>query len=85
MQAGDGAVQYRSYEIESASQKLKDRPVWTVGVVITKHHDGSGASNQRHFSIATTCPTKAEADAMALRLGRDIIDGKVAEHTVDDL
>ena len=85
MRDGDAVVRYRGYEIESGSQKLKDTHSWTVRVIITKHRDAAGVSNQRGFSASTTYPTQEEANEAALRLGREIIDGKVPKFTVGDL
>ncbi len=76
-------VPYEGYGIESLCQKLKNQDEWTLEVVIIKHADGE--TNVRPFSAANTFPTKEQADAAAIELGKKIIDGDIPGMSVADL
>ncbi len=78
-------IAYKGYEIESEAQKLKHRDEWTLKVTIIKHDDGRRETRQRPFSASNTFPTREEANAEAIRLGKKIIDGNVQDMSVDDL
>ena len=74
---------YKGYGIEPLCQKLKNQDKWTLEVVIIRHCGDQ--TNVRPFSAANTFPTKEQADAAAIDLGKKIIDGSIPGMSVADL
>ena len=78
-----GRIEYKGYIIHATPYQLAKDKSWTINIHI-KRHTGSGV-NDKNFSAANTFPTKTEAIKHCLRFGKQIIDGKVKDCTVDDL
>jgi hypothetical protein len=76
-------VPYKGYGIESLCQKIENQDHWTLELVIIRH--AAGETRVRPFSAANTFPTKEQADAAAIELGKKIIDGSIPGMSVADL
>jgi hypothetical protein len=70
-------VAHGAYLIEPTSHHLNGAGPWTQWLQISREDAGRDVRVQL-FNGATTFPTRAEAVAGCVRLGRDILDGKVA-------
>jgi hypothetical protein len=74
------AETYREYVIEPTPRELSDGTGWSVEGQISKpdHRE----TRVRLFKSKDKRPTRAEAVALAMQLGRDLLDGKVPGHSV---
>lgn len=75
---------YKGFDISSASHQIGDSGKWTVDVVITAHK-GDQTIDRKFAAKNVLRPSKDEADRDALAMGRRIIDGEVAEVSMDDV
>ena len=78
-------MEYKGYEIDSSTQQLAESGEWTHRVSITKHRDSQGVTNQQFFDTANTFSSKQEADIESIKFGKKIIDGEVANCSVNNL
>lgn len=76
-------VIYKGYEISAASQQLRDTGRWTTRAYVTRHKERQ--TTEKEVSAANTFATKEEADKHSLEFARQVIDGKIAGCTADDL
>ena len=74
---------YKGYLIRAAPYRLADSGEFTVNISIS--HDTGNAVNIRNFSASNTFKTKEEAIYHCIEFGRQIIDGKFDNCTVNDL
>ncbi len=79
------SVQYKGYELSPAPYQLADSGEWELRVVVTKHHDSRGETLEKPFSGKSTFKTREEAEIHSVEFGRQIIDGKYPEFTLNDL
>ena len=76
-------VSYKGYLIQAAPKRLVDSGNWTTDISIL--HDTSGAVSIRQFSAGNEFNSESEAIQHCINFGREIIDGKFEDCTVDDL
>ena len=74
---------YKGYEIHAAPYQVADTSEWTVNIHI--FHDRGGEMRSRQFSAGNCFKTRKEAVAHCFNFGRQIIDGKSKNCTVDEL
>lgn len=77
------ALSYKGYEIHAAPYQLADTGEWTVNIHI--FHDHGAEIRSRQFSAGNCFKTREEAVAHCFNFGRQIIDGKSENCTVDGL
>ena len=70
---------YKGFEITARPYQLHDTGKWTVDIEISRKGRMRSFSTSEHFA------TEAEAITRSHRFGRQIIDGKVPECSVDHL
>lgn len=78
-------VEYKGFEVSPAPHQLAGSEDWTLGIVLTKHHDDRGETLTKKYSGKNTFKSRAEAEMHAIEFGRQIVDGKFPEFTTDDL
>jgi hypothetical protein len=71
-------VPHGAYRIEPTPHHLNGAGPWTQGLRIARAEPG-GDMRVQLFNGPATFPTRAEAVAGCVGLGRDILDGKVAD------
>ena len=64
---------------------MRDTGEWTVRVTITKHHDIRGETLEKQVSASNTFKSQEGAERHAIEFGKEVIDGKHADVSVDDL
>jgi hypothetical protein len=72
---------YGAYVIEPTPHHLNGVGPWTQWLQIARTDPG-GATRVQLFNGPATFPTRAEAVAACIELGRDIIDGKMPDRAV---
>lgn len=78
-------VKYKGFEISPATYQLADSGEWELRVVITKHHDSRGETLEQSFTGKNTFKFKEEAEVNAIEFGKQIIDGKYSDLSVQGL
>ena len=76
-------VLYKGFEIEPAPNQLRASREWTLHVFIRRHFGGTMAT--KNFSGSSRFKTRDEAIENCIDFARQIIDGAVANCSVDDL
>lgn len=74
-----GSTSYKGFEITVRPYQVHETGEWTVDVDISRRGRKRSFSTQEHFA------TQAEAVARSLAFGRNIIDGKLPDSSVDSL
>lgn len=70
-------VEYRNYTISSTPLHLSGTNEWKPEIVISTEREG--VVTERPYTDETTYTTEEAADIYGIKLGQDIIDGKVRE------
>jgi hypothetical protein len=70
-------VNYRDYTISSTPLHLSGKDEWKPEIVISTEREG--VVTARPYTDETTYTTEDAADTYGIKLGQDIIDGKVRE------
>ena len=68
---------YREYTISSTPLQLLERGEWKPEILISSEREG--VVTARPYTDETTYTTVEAADTYGIKLGQDIIDGKVPE------
>jgi hypothetical protein len=76
-------ISYEGYLIEAAPYQLAESGEWAMQVNIWR--DRGSHRNEKPFCAKNTFKTKEEAISHCLEFGKQILDGKVENCTVDDL
>lgn len=79
------AIEYEGFELSASPYQFPDTGEWGVMVVVTKHHDLRSETLEKRFSASNPFKNKEDAERHAIQFGKDIIDGKHATLSVDDL
>lgn len=79
------AIEYEGFELSPVPCQLAESGEWELRVSITKHHDSRGETLLKTYTGKNTFKTKQEAGAHAIEFGKQIIDGKYPEFTIEDL
>ena len=70
-------VEYREYTISSTPLQLSGKSEWRPEIVISSEREGIVMSQP--YTDETMYTTEEAADNHGIKLGQDIIDGKVPE------
>lgn len=70
-------VAYGAYLIEPTPHHLNGTGLWTQWLQIARARTPAATGGVQLFNGPATFPTRAEAVAACVELGRDVIDGKV--------
>jgi hypothetical protein len=84
--AGGGGMKelpYKDLIIEALPWQSAESRKWVINIRIWKYSGSNIAS--RHFSASDAFATQDEAIAQCFNFGKQIIDGKILLHSVDDL
>jgi hypothetical protein len=76
-------IHYKGYGICPTPYQLAETKEWALQIYIVR--DTGHERRERQYSAANTFKTKDEAVAHCINLGRQIIDRKVENCSVDDL
>lgn len=76
-------LSYKGFEIHAAPYQLADTDEWSMNIHIF-HHRGD-ETRSRQFSAGNCFKTRGEAVAHCFDFGKQIIDGKSENCTVDGL
>jgi hypothetical protein len=76
-------LSYKGYKIHAAPDQLTDTGEWTINIQI--FHDRGDEIRSRQFCADNRFKTRVEAVAHCFNFGRQIIDGKSENCTVDGL
>ncbi|QBQ53080.1 CV_2116 domain-containing protein [Nitrosococcus wardiae] len=79
------ATIYKGFELSPSPYQLRETGEWTVRVMITKHHDSRDESLVKPFSASNAFKERKDAESHAIQFGKEIIDGKHLNLSVDDL
>ncbi len=74
---------YKGYEIQAAPYQLVNSGKWEVNLCI--FHDRGYETRSRGFASANSFKAQDEAVARCFSFGKQIIDGKIENYTVDGL
>lgn len=74
---------YKAYEIQPAPYQLADTGEWTLNIGI--FHERGNEMRLRQFTAANSFKTREEAFGHCFNFGRQIIDGKIENCTVNGL
>lgn len=78
-------VEYKGFELSPSSYQLRDTGEWEARVTITRHHDSRDESLEKQVSAKSTFKNKEDAERHAIEFGKEVIDGKHAAVSADDL
>ncbi len=78
-------VHHEGYEVSPATMQRTDNGEWTLRVLITKHRDSKGVTNEKFFDGENTFKTKDEAEMKSIEFGKRIINGELSGFDVHDL
>ncbi len=76
-------IGYKGFTIEADPQQLTGNNQWTVNIFIWMHRGGS--STDKQFTASQKFSSKEEATKHCFEYGKQIIDGKIPNSSVDDL
>ena len=76
-------ITYKGFEIKPTPMQLRDSGKWTMDLAILRHR--GNRVTERQFSAGNTFETKEEAILHCFNFGKQIIDGKSENCSVDDL
>ena len=74
---------YKNYRIESQPHRLQTPDRWTLDVTI--YCDTPSGVKYRSFSASSTYATREAAVEAGLQFGKNIIEGRVPNCSVEDL
>ena len=74
------AVTYKGFEIHAAPYRLAETGQWRIKIHIAR--DRGNQREEKGFSGCNSYPTREEAVEHCFQLGRQIIDGQVANCSV---
>ena len=78
-------IDYQGFLITPRPFQLAESGRWTLDILITRHRDEIGETLEKKISANNTFDSKEDAIFHCLNFGRQIIDGKIENLTVDDL
>lgn len=78
-----GVIEYNGFEIQATPYQLSDNGEWRVNLHIVRRHGSECRS--RNFSAANSYKTREEAVTHCFHLGKQIVDGQLANFSVADL
>ena len=73
-------VEYGEYTISSTPLQLSEKNEWKPEIVISSEREGVVSSQP--YTDETTYTTEEAADTYGIKLGQDIVDGKVPDLSV---
>jgi hypothetical protein len=73
-------VEYREYTISSTPVQLSGQNEWQPKIVISSEREGVVMAQP--YTDETTYTTEEAADTYGIKLGQDIVDGKVPDLSV---
>lgn len=76
-------MRYKDFEIEAVPYQLAESKKWTTNINIWKHKGYKSIS--RNFYANSVYETKEEAIKYCFILGKEIIDGKKENCSIDDM
>ena len=76
-------LNYKGFDISSASQQRAVSGEWTVRACITNHT--GGGVNEWFFDAPKTFSSKGEAEKQSVIFGKKIVDGEVPGYSVEGL
>ena len=76
-------IEYKGFVIEPAPEHLVDLKCWSVKAVLVRH--SGDAVHMKDFTAEQTAATEEEAVAHSLEYGRQLIDGRIAGVSENDL
>lgn len=79
------SVEYNGYELSPAPYQLPETDEWEVRVSITRHHDARGESLEKTVTASNRAGSREEAERSAIEFGKEIVDGKHGDVSLDDL
>ena len=79
------AVEYKDFELLPCPYQLRDTGEWIVRVTIAKKNDGRGEIRKKQFCSSIIVTKKTHADHHAIRFGKEVIDGKHPNASVNNL
>ena len=74
---------YKGYLIEATPEQLAESGEWAIRVCIWR--DRGSHTNEKIYSAGNRFKTEEEAIPRCFEFGKQVIDGKIANCTVDDL
>lgn len=79
------SINYKGFVLSPASQQLSETEDWVLRITITKHHDSRGETLEKIYTGNNTFSSKAEAEVHSIEFGKQIIDGKFQDSSIDEL
>jgi len=73
-------VEYGEYTISSTPLELTEKNEWKPEIVISSEREGVVMAQR--YTDETTYTTEEAADTYGIKLGQDIVDGKVPDLSV---
>jgi hypothetical protein len=79
------ALKYKDFELSPHPCQFQDTGEWIAGVIITKQNGSCSERREKHFFSSKTFDERGHADRYAIQFGKEVIDGKHANLSVDNL
>jgi hypothetical protein len=79
------AVAYKNFKLSPCPYQFESTGEWIVRVTIAKQNDSSGEIRKRQFCSSKIFRKKEDADHHAILFGKEVIDGKHPNASVDNL
>jgi len=79
------AVEYKDFELLPCPYQLRDTGEWIVRVTIAKQNESLGEIRKKQFCSSKIFTKKRHADHHAILFGKEVIDGKHVNFTVENL
>jgi hypothetical protein len=79
------AVAYKDFQLLPCPHQFESTGEWIVRVTIAKQNDSSGEIRKRQFCSSKIFQQKWDAVHHAIQFGKEVIDGKHMNLTVENL
>lgn len=79
------AVAYKNFVLLPCPHQFKSTGEWIARVTIVKQNDNCGEIRKRQFCSSRIFQKKADADHQSILFGKEVIDGKHPNASVNSL
>jgi hypothetical protein len=78
-------IEYKDFQLSPCPHQFQDTGEWIARVTITKLNDSSGQIRKKQFCSSKLFRKKVDADHHSILFGKEVIDGKHPNASVDNL
>jgi len=79
------AVAYKDFQLSPCPYQFESTGEWIVRITIAKQNESRGETRKRQFCSSKIFQKKGDAVHHAILFGKEVIDGKHVNFTVENL